>query len=231
MATHNSIASPSAPPCACGCGQHTSMVAKTSTAQGYVKGEYMRRIVGHSQRGKSNNKGTRHKPLKFCSCGTRLRNRGATLCRTCRTEEQRSQSADIFWSHVDRSSDCWLWTRRCLRGGYGTYGGTTVHRYAWQLTNGTIPDGLECCHRCDIRNCVRPDHLFLGTHKANMSDCCAKGRMHRGESGNHVLTESQVREIRALAATNTKAVLVKMFGVTFGTITSILRRSTWGHID
>lgn len=87
-----------------------------------------------------------------------------------------------FWRHVDKSGDCWVWTARRAKGskGYGltTIGRVTVkaHRLSWQLANGPIPSGLHVCHRCDNPPCVRPDHLFLGTHQDNMADKVRKGR-------------------------------------------------------
>lgn len=51
-----------------------------------------------------------------------------------------------------------------------------THRLAWQLKNGPIPDGMYVCHRCDIRCCVNPDHLFIGTYLDNIKDMISKGR-------------------------------------------------------
>jgi hypothetical protein len=39
---------------------------------------------------------------------------------------------------------------------------------------------LNVCHTCDVRDCVNPDHLFVGTQKANVADMIAKGRDFRG---------------------------------------------------
>ena len=85
------------------------------------------------------------------------------------------------------NSGCWLWTGSSNHRGYGTInaGGPTpgsrlAHRVSWTLANGEIPDGLWVLHRCDVPSCVNPDHLFLGTHDANMEDMVAKGRsVHR----------------------------------------------------
>lgn len=51
---------------------------------------------------------------------------------------------------------------------------TTTHRLSWILNNGTVPTGLFVCHHCDVRTCVRPDHLFLGTAQDNTDDMLAK---------------------------------------------------------
>jgi HNH endonuclease len=90
-----------------------------------------------------------------------------------------------FWSKVrEDNSGCWLWTGARYYNGYGVmrvggrYDGfnTGAHRIAWQLTRGPIKDGLMVCHRCDVKLCVNPDHLFLGTGSENARDSVQKGR-------------------------------------------------------
>lgn len=87
-----------------------------------------------------------------------------------------------FWSKVDFSYECWVWTGT-KAGGYGRFylnrRMMPAHRYSWTETSGPIPDGLMVLHKCDNPSCVRPDHLFLGTQSDNMLDASAKNRIHR----------------------------------------------------
>lgn len=92
-----------------------------------------------------------------------------------------------FWEKVDKSNDCWLWTARRNRSGYGEVGvpgdrTRLAHRVAWSLLRGEIPPGLAVLHACDTPACVNPDHLRLGTHSDNMADMVARGRQLRGAS-------------------------------------------------
>ena len=34
----------------------------------------------------------------------------------------------------------------------------------------------DCCHHCDTKNCVEPEHLWEGTRRQNIRDCWDKGR-------------------------------------------------------
>lgn len=84
-------------------------------------------------------------------------------------------------------SGCWIWLAATSKCGYGRFGvgGHTgnlfpAHRIAWQLYRGEIPEGFEVAHRCDVRTCVNPDHLWLATHAENMADMMAKGRNRPG---------------------------------------------------
>lgn len=100
-----------------------------------------------------------------------------------------------FMSHVltEPNTGCWLWTAALNRGGYGKVvlrhpetkqrRHFTAHRWSYELFVGAIPDGTCVCHKCDVRCCVNPDHLFLGDHQSNAADREIKGRGRRSVLG------------------------------------------------
>lgn len=96
-----------------------------------------------------------------------------------------------FWVQVDKSGDCWLWTGAKSPSGYGQFAvnrqPTRVHRYSWELANGPIPAGLSVLHRCDVRNCLKPEHLWLGTAADNQRDMTEKGRGRVGPRNGHYI--------------------------------------------
>jgi hypothetical protein len=108
---------------------------------------------------------------------------------------------EMIWDRVNRGDGCWVWRGCTAKNGYGMarVSGRTqyAHRVAWEVTNGSIPEGLYICHKCDNRLCVRPDHLFLGSHADNMRDMASKGRSQHGEGHYNVkLSDETVRAIR-----------------------------------
>lgn len=102
-----------------------------------------------------------------------------------------------FWAKVDKGGPapahrpelgpCWLWTAALTEGGYGAFRvsralSTTAHRWSYEHDRGPIPDGVFVCHHCDVPQCVRPDHLFLGTLLVNNQDMFGKGRSRQQQA-------------------------------------------------
>lgn len=129
-----------------------------------------------------------------------------------------------FEAKVARTGDCHLWTAYCTPSGYGEigvggkYGGTVrAHRAAWELYVGPIPAGLRVLHRCDVRRCVNPAHLWLGTQQENMVDMRRKGR---AGAPPRVISDEQMAYARHLytAERHTCSQLAVFFGVCEETI-------------
>ncbi len=146
--------------------------------------------------------------------------------------------SDRFWPKVNRNgaNGCWLWTGAIRNDGYGAIHlgerrMARAHRVSFMLAFGELPAApLEVCHRCDVRACVNPAHLFLGTRKDNMADCKAKDRQVRGErNGKSKLTDPEVIAIRTAAGTH-KAI-AQQFAISRSMVTFIRTNKNWTHLE
>ena len=161
----------------------------------------------------------------------------ALACRRCATYPKPKGRQQPFDKSIHKTESCWLWTGKLTKKGYGQrkVGVKTkpAHRVAWELFCGPIPDGLLVCHRCDVRHCVNPDHLFLGTHDQNMADMVAKKRQPYGRNNAaSKVTEEIVHAIRMdRAQGRVLADIGKKFSVSTSQVYRIVQRQSWGHIS
>lgn len=128
--------------------------------------------------------------IKDCkTCGIKFTSRPSRknpyCSRSCYAESLKIPAEERFWQRVDKTETCWLWTGDKYPTGYGRIKVNgkfkSTHRFSYELNVGEIPKGeghhgICVCHKCDIKSCVRPDHLFLGTMMDNMHDMIRKGR-------------------------------------------------------
>lgn len=140
---------------------------------------------------------------------------------------------------IDCLNGCWLFTGGSKNGFHGSLWidgkSVQVHRYAWELTQGEIPNNLFVLHKCDVGMCVNPTHLFLGTQQDNIADMDAKGRSNRPQpgikNGRAKLSVEDVKEIRRLASIGVAPVVIfRNYDVGLTTINKIIRREIWRHI-
>jgi len=151
-----------------------------------------------------------------------------------------------FWEKVRKAGECWEFVGWRGRDGYGRIRGFRsqmihAHRLSWILHYGTIPDELCVCHHCDNPPCVRPDHLFIGTHGDNARDREQKGRGKRVNGTNHhrsKLSPMDVRVIRRLYSRRDPLMkrglsspqIAEIWDVDQTVISKIIRREIWGHV-
>lgn len=150
-----------------------------------------------------------------------------------------SQAIDRFWSKVKRqgNKECWLWLAGKGAGGYGCFSfqGRSIgaHQFSWKINHGEIPPGKAVLHKCDVRLCVNPHHLFLGTARDNVHDMLNKRRNARGEKqGSAKLTTEQVLEIRRdyVRGITSQRSFAEKFGVSTRMVSYVVAGRWWKHL-
>ncbi|KKL77182.1 hypothetical protein LCGC14_2037470 [marine sediment metagenome] len=112
-----------------------------------------------------------------------------------------------FFSHVEKTDRCWLWTAYKDKDGYGVFHFVRrrqgirkrlrAHRWSYEHHFGPIPKGYLIDHICRTSACVRPTHLRVVTPRENtilnshswQAHNAAKTHCKRG----HPLTGANVR--------------------------------------
>ena len=112
--------------------------------------------------------GRRRKAREFCDGHATQIRKGLELTpiinRSLMSYEER------FWSFVDKTETCWVWTGGKSGDGYGAfkYEGRMrgAHRVSWIFTHGHDPEGFDIDHICFNGRGVRPKKRWA----ANVND-------------------------------------------------------------
>jgi DNA-binding MarR family transcriptional regulator len=148
-----------------------------------------------------------------------------------------------FWSRVEKKENgCWLYGGERFGNKYGQFslgpglGTKSAHRFSYELHHGKIGIGLFVCHKCDVRNCVAPDHLYAGTHEDNTQDKVDRNRNVAPLVGRRMNRIGSYKNQRSLHSTDrqrlmdeyatgsfTQAQLGKRWGMTQSAVSATIR--------
>lgn len=121
---------------------------------------------------------------------------------------------------IEPNCGCWLWIGEYQNSGYGilrsvgtSKGRRSAHRLSWELHHGEVAAGLWVLHKCDVKICVNPAHLYLGTAAQNSADAVAR---NRGTGSQSTLSEEAWSAV-AVSKLSAKALAAEL-GVSEGII-------------
>ena len=175
---------------------------------------------------------------QFSRAPYEVRNSEKLFCsNACRIKSP--SPAEKLEAGTRRTEGCWLWTGAKSSNGYGKITqrrkrkteNWSTHRLAWIVAFGDIRPGASVLHKCDVRLCVRPDHLFLGTHAENMHDRNEKGRhAHGAAHPNAKITEEIVKAIRQRHHDGLTRNIMAEFRISRTTVCRIVNKESWRHV-
>lgn len=134
----------------------------------------------------------------------------------------------VIVERIHRTEDgCWIWQGATSSNGYGNVSvdgrWVSTHRLAHEYHHGPIPEGRRVLHSCDVKLCVNPTHLSLGSSAENSRQMVNRDR-YRGPSK---LTATDREKIAELCGQGlTQSLVAEMFGVSQGTISHVVTGKT-----
>jgi HNH endonuclease len=136
-----------------------------------------------------------------------------------------------FMKRVNKTDTCWLWTGAIQKNEYGQlcskalWGTRFAHRWSYIYHKGTIDDGMMVRHTCDVRNCVNPAHLILGTSQENVHDM-----LERNPNGCHRKFQiDDILQIRDDYKTMSYSDIADKWGVGKTTVGNIIRGEIYNY--
>lgn len=132
-------------------------------------------------------------------------------------------------------SGCWLWDASQNRDGYGNFRFRdkilNAHRVAWYIYRGAIPRGVQVLHKCDIRSCVNPQHLYLGSQRDNVLDCENRKRARHPKGDQHKNAKiSEKQAIYIFWDSRPQHEIARDYKISQPLVSSIKNQKAWTHI-
>lgn len=143
---------------------------------------------------------------------------------------------DMILERIEKvDNGCWLWKGSVGSNGYGKINNKgqhlSAHRASYTVFKGAIPKGKHVCHSCDIRTCVNPDHLWIGTQRDNIQDMIEKGRK-APQKGKNIKWSKDIVE-KAIALKNEGKTYVEVHditGIPIGTLSAYVNGNRRSYI-
>jgi len=121
------------------------------------------------------------------------------------------------------NSGCWLWTGYLTTKGYATM---SVNNHPARVARLVKPITRQALHRCDVRCCVNPDHIYDGNAQDNRDDAVRRGRQARGaKHGGARLNAADAAAIRKSPEHWT--VIAARYGIKRATVYAIRSGRLW----
>lgn len=160
-----------------------------------------------------------------------VQQRRAGLLESKKTEDD--QSYILSRISVDQAG-CWIWGQS-KREGYGRlirHGKTwSAHVFSFAVFVGPVEVGSQINHKCHIRSCCNPSHLYAGSQSENMADMKLAGRdryLQGSQNGNSRIDKEKARAI--YASKGIAREVAERFGVSISLVYAIRKRQVWVHI-
>ncbi len=152
--------------------------------------------------------------------------------------EKLEQLRRVFEKNVIRKDGCWGWKGALHHTGYAViqWDGKQIgaHQASMIIRKGSFDTNMWVLHKCDVKPCTNPAHLYIGTPQQNSQDREDRNRRLILRGMNHpnsVLTERKVKNIKVLLQNGLSVLkIAKKYKCGNGTIDAIKRGWTWRHV-
>jgi len=129
---------------------------------------------------------------------------------------RKAQTLDKLLSNTTKDGDCLRWLKIKDKDGYGITSIKGVKMPAHRAVMSFLKDvsNQSVLHTCTNRDCVNPEHLYLGNQKQNVQDQIDAGTFVFGSrNGMAKLDEMSVEHIRKSSFSMSS--LAKYYGVSY----------------
>ncbi len=134
---------------------------------------------------------------------------------------------------IDENRGCYIWNSSYTADGYAliTYKKKKVRVAKAVLENKLgrpLKVGYETCHLCNNRGCIKPEHLYEGTHKQNGKDLAESGKLKGEKASNSKITQVQAKIIKDMISSGKSLISIsKELNISIPTIEGIKRGTSW----